>query len=108
MTLAIGTLLNIFNIVYFRDTTLTLVSIGIQWLLLMQLFEALAWRDQECGSLNKFATNGALIANVTQPLIVCMLFLTFSSASQGCKIAALSIAMAYISYVLYTGLVLAD
>ena len=75
-TFIIGTLLNIFNIVYFRDTTLTLVSLAVQWLLLMQLFEALAWRDQNCGKLNNFATNGALIANITQPLMVCMLFIT--------------------------------
>jgi len=100
-TLAIGTLLNIFNILYFRDTTLTLISIGIEWLLLMQLFEALAWRDQNCGSLNKFATNGALIANLTQPLMVCMVFLTYSPVPQKYKLLALGIAFAYISYVLY-------
>lgn len=102
MTLILGTLFNAFNIYYFRDTTLTLISLCIQWLLLMQLFEALAWRDQSCGKLNQFATNGALIANVTQPLFVCMIFITFTSASQTAKMSALGIAFAYIAYVLYT------
>ena len=82
-TFILGTIFNIFNIFYFKDTTLTLISIGIQWLLLMQLFEALAWRDQQCGSLNKFATNGALIANLTQPLMVCMVVHRIHSSISG-------------------------
>lgn len=102
ITLIIGTIFNIFNIWYFKDTALTLVSIGIEFLLLMQLFEALAWRDQECGSLNKFATNGALIANVLQPLFICFLFITFTPTSQTVKMLALAIAFAYISYVVYS------
>ena len=100
-TLILGTIFNLFNIFYYKNTTLTLVSLAIQWLLLMQLFEALAWRDQNCGKLNQFATNGALIANLTQPLIVCMLFITVSPVSQITKGFALAIAFAYISYVLY-------
>lgn len=100
-TLILGSLFNIFNIYYFRDTTVILVSIAIQWLLLMQLFEALAWRDQNCGSLNKFATNGALIANITQPLFVCMLFIIFSPVPQSYKLLALFIAFGYMCYALY-------
>ena len=101
ITLCIGTLLNLFNILYFKNTTITLISLAFQWLLLMQLFEALAWRDQECGSLNKFATNGALIANVTQPLFVCMLFVLFSTTSTRNKMIALGISFIYVCYVLY-------
>ena len=100
-TFAIGTALNIFNIFYFQDTTLTLISLVLQWLLLMQFFEALAWRDQNCGQLNNFATNGALIANVTQPLIVFMLFCTFTPANETAKTIALSIAITYTCYILY-------
>jgi len=100
-TFILGTLFNIFNICYFRDTTLTLISILIQWLLLMQFFEALAWRDQNCGSLNAFATNGALVANLTQPIVVCMSFLMFTKVPQHYKLLALGITFLYISYILY-------
>ena len=101
-TFVLGTLFNIFNILYFKNITMTLLSIAIEWLLLMQLFEALAWRDQQCGTLNRFATNGALIANLTQPIMLCMLFITFSSAAQELKLMSLAIAFGYICYVLYT------
>ena len=100
-TFILGTIFNIFNILYFKNTTITLISIGIQWLLLMQFFEALAWRDQECGWLNKFATNGALLANITQPIMVCMVFLLFSPVSLNMKLIALAVTFAYILYAFY-------
>lgn len=100
-TFILGTIFNIFNILYFKDTTITLISIGIEWLLLMQFFEALAWRDQECGYLNKFATNGALIANITQPIFVGLLFILFTPVSIEYKAYALCILFGYIMYSIY-------
>ena len=42
-----------------------------QWVLLMQIFDAIAWKNPECGShKNRIATKGALISNLTQPLVV--------------------------------------
>jgi len=101
LTFAIGTFFNIFNIWYFRNPVITKLSFLIQWLLLMQFFEALAWHDQKCGPLNTFATNGAMIANLTQPIIVCMLFIVNAELSDSFKYTALTICLAYISYILY-------
>ena len=100
-TLIIGTLLNIFNIYYFRDKQVTAISLAIQWVLLMQFFEALAWRDQECGNLNRFATKGALIANVTQPIVACLLLIFVSPASNSCKAAAAILTLLYTAYIIY-------
>jgi hypothetical protein len=99
-TFIFGSIINIFNILYFKTKTIIQISIVIQWLLLMQLFEALAWRDQNCGLLNKTATKGALIANLTQPLLVYLVFVNNSNNSNN-KILATSIITLYIIYILY-------
>lgn len=103
ITFALGTIFNIFNICYFKDKYLTTVSILIQWLLLMQLFEAILWRNQkECNKTNKFATNGAMIANLTQPIILCLIFLAITDVNIYYKSAAVTICMIYICYILYS------
>lgn len=102
-TFFIGTFFNIFNICYFKNKTLTAVSILLEWLLLMQLFEALIWRSQnstEKSQLNKIATNGAMIANLTQPIILAFLFIAISD-NQINKYFAIAVIMIYICYILY-------
>ena len=102
-TLGIGTAVNAFNVVKYNDPLLNRITLLIQWLLLMQLFEALAWRDQECGKLNEFATNGALIANFTQPIVVFLAFMINNNdVSDYNKSVACFIILMYISYIMYS------
>jgi len=103
LTLAVGSGFNALNVVKYRDPLLNKITILIQWLLLMQFFEALAWRDQKCGKLNKFATNGALIANFTQPIVVFLAFMINNDyVSVYNKSVASFIILMYISYIMYS------
>ena len=64
ITFALGTIFNIFNICYFKDKYLTTVSILIQWLLLMQLFEAILWRNQkECNKIIRAISKNTYLSN---------------------------------------------
>jgi len=105
ITFILGTVVNIFNIFYFRTTIITLLSIIWEWILLMQLFEAIAWDSQpsgeSCSKQNNWATNGAMIANVTQPIIVALVLIAFTSVSTQNKIIAMTLVFAYICWLLY-------
>jgi len=101
ITFVLGTLFNVYMAWHFRTKTIYAFAVVIQWVLLMQLFEALAWRDQNCGKLNKFATQGAMLANITQPLIVFLAFIIIGSNSTSVKLTAGTIAFAYTCYLLW-------
>ena len=108
ITLVIGTLLNIWNIIHYNNTTITVVSILWQWILLMQVFEAFAWQNQpttsgECNNVNKWATKGAYLANITQPIVLAIVLFVLKgdSLSQNSKIIAGSILTGYILWLLY-------
>lgn len=109
ITFILGTAINIFNIFYFRTTVITLLSIIWEWILLMQVFEAIAWDSQpgpgsapgECSGKNKFAANGALIANVTQPILVALVLIAFAQVPIQNKVIAMTAIFAYICWLLY-------
>lgn len=94
----VGTLFNIYLIWKYKTPVAIALALIWQWILLMQLFDALLWRDQKCGSLNKFAGNSAYIANITQPIVVFLVLIVISSASMKFKIMAGVIVLVYISY----------
>jgi len=65
-TFVLGTVFNVFNIFYFRDPVITVISILWEWVLMMQFFEAKAWGSQPsgkgpCSVQNKNAAAGALV-----------------------------------------------
>jgi len=110
ITFTLGTIINIFAIFYIKNPIFTCVSMMWQWVLLMQLFEALAWHNQDCNSTtNKIGTYGAFFANITQPLIVFIsLFIatvtqTFKSDYQTnyTKIFQILASIIIVSYVVY-------
>jgi hypothetical protein len=107
ITFIIGTVINIFIICYFNETVITLLAIIWQWILLMQLFEAIAWDSQpepgskNCSSKNKFAANGALIANITQPIIIALVLISFTTVPTQNKVIAMILLFAYICWLLY-------
>ncbi len=106
ITFVLGTAINIFNIFYFRTTAITLLSIIWEWILLMQLFEAIAWDSQPrpgepCSAKNKFAANGALIAHVTQPVLIAFVLIAFTPVPVQNKIIAMTAVFAYVCYLIY-------
>jgi len=95
------TLFNILTIIHTNRSTYTSIALIFQWVLLMQVFDALAWHDPTCGSsLNMIATRGAFLANVTQPIIAYFLLMYISKSSQFEKVAATVVVFLYIMWVI--------
>lgn len=75
-------IVNIISMVYMKEQKYTAIALIFQWILLMQLFDALAWRNEDCNStMNKVATKGAFLANVTQPIVAFLLLIVLLSGS---------------------------
>ena len=98
-TFIIGTLANIMLVNKIKDKKIYAIAIIWQWVLLMQFFEALIWRNKECNKLNKFASIGAFIANITQPLVVFLALLFLTKQSNKFKIVGGIAVFIYLSYV---------
>jgi hypothetical protein len=102
ITLVVGTILNIFLISCVKNTTVRVVAILWQWVLLMQFFEALIWRANRTGDtkLCVWASKGALYANVLQPVIVAVLLLCLcgGGVSTQNKIVAILLVCAYVAW----------
>jgi hypothetical protein len=105
-TFVLGTVFNVFNIFYFRDPVITVISILWEWVLMMQFFEAKAWGSQPsgkgpCSVQNKNAAAGALVANVTQPIILALGLIAFTPVPVENKILAMTVTFAYICWLTY-------
>jgi hypothetical protein len=68
----------------------------------MQLCEAFIWHDQNCGEINKFATKGAFIFNITQPIVVFLVCINMFTIDPEIKYLASFIILMYICYMLYS------
>ena len=80
-TFIVGLILNIAVMIRFPRKEVIAVSLCWSYVLLMQLFEAIIWTNQDCGRWNKFASIGAFIANISQPIFVAVcLMATIQSA----------------------------
>lgn len=109
ITLTIGTVLNIWNIYRYRhEPTIIAISLLWQWVLLMQLFEAIAWQNQPgkngiCNSTNTMVAKLAYLANVSQPIIlgIVMFTLTSSNITLQNKILSSVVLISYILWLLY-------
>lgn len=108
ITLVVGTLLNIWNIWHYKETAIVAISVMWQWVLLMQFFEAFAWRNQpqpgqKCNSTNTFAAKGAYLANVSQPIILALTILALDKGNlpRENKVTASAIILMYVLWLLY-------
>lgn len=99
-TFAVGTALSIISASIIRKPIIIAISIAWIWALLMQVFEALMWRDQDCGKLNKFATTGAYVANIMQPIIVFIVLIVVCNPPLPYKITASVVISVYTCYML--------
>lgn len=103
-TFIVGTLLNLLMVSRFKGPEVIAIAVLWQFVLLMQVFEALAWRTQSRpGSrLHSFATNGAMIANVMQPIVVGLVFLALLGGSMPYKLAAVVLMVGYVAWLIYS------
>jgi len=104
ITFAIGTIFNIYGVISYQDIKYTAIAILWEWILLMQVFDAIAWRNPDCGNeKNKLAARGAYIANMTQPLVCYLVLIIIADeVSLMNKIISSILILAYICSAFYS------
>jgi hypothetical protein len=79
-----------------------IIALVYEFILFMQIFDFMAWTDASCGKLNQFATKGAFIQNMLQPVIVMLLLLYFTKIDNKLSKGIVNILLViYISYIFY-------
>ncbi len=106
ITFILGTLFSFLVAWYFQEDIITIICVLWEWVILMQFFEAIAWRTQPVQKTsiplgNKFAGVGAMIANTTQPIIMGLGLICFTEVSIVNKVVAMIVVFAYICWLLY-------
>jgi hypothetical protein len=97
---------SIVNIIIFTSTTNInyLMLSGIyQFIILIQLFEFLAWKDQKCGKINEFATKSIFVATTLQPVVITSIILLLSQVK-----SLLYRSIVTLSIIIYTGKIFYD
>ena len=92
---------SIVNIIVFTSSTNInyLMLSGIyQFIILIQLFEFLAWKDQKCGKINEFATKSIFVATTLQPVVITSIILLLSQVE-----SLLYRGIVTLSIIIYTG-----
>lgn len=86
-----------------KKWSVVVLSLGWMWVIGMQFWEYLIWTSPVSSNTNVLASQWAYIFNVTQILVLGLLFLAFSDPSvrPWNKMAAVTILLAYTCYVLY-------
>ena len=78
----VGTLINGVVLTANPSTDYRIIAYVYEFILSMQVFDFMAWTDARCGKVNAFATKGAFIQNMLQPVIVMLLLLYFTPNTQ--------------------------
>ena len=92
----VGTLFNVVLIKTIPDPSIYSIVFMWQWVLFMQFFDALMWRDQECGKVNRLATKGAYINTALQPVIPYFALIAVTQVSTKHKLMATIITLVYL------------
>lgn len=81
-----------------KKYSLAILSFGWTWVICMQLFEFFIWNSKD---ENKNISKLTYIFNVTQILVLGLLFLSFTKNNYISKIIVVSVLLLYTSYILY-------
>ena len=100
-TLSIGTIFNIIGIMLYKNVEYLPFFISWQWVLLMQVFDAIAWKTQNCNKTNQQVEKLAYVANIMQPIIVFMSSILISKVSMNFKLISTMVISLYIIQLLY-------
>ena len=97
-----GTIINCFVLFSNPKTDYLIIALIYEFILTMQLFDFMAWKDPNCGIMNEFATKGAFIQNMLQPVVVMLLLLYFTESKNKTSKGIVNILLViYISYIFY-------
>jgi hypothetical protein len=73
-----------------------------QFTILMQLFDFIAWKDQQCTGPNNIGTRFAFIFNILHPVIIILILLLFTQVKNiKHKIIIVCLMFLYISFITY-------
>lgn len=98
----VGTIINGILLNSKPSTDYFITALIYEFILTMQLFDFIAWKDSMCGKLNAFATKGAFIQNMLQPVVVMLLLLYFTKNENKISKGIVNILLVfYISYIFY-------
>ena len=100
-TLSIGTIFNIIGIMLYKNVEYLPYVITWQWVLLMQVFDAIAWKTQNCNKTNQQVAKLAYIANIMQPIVVFMSSILITKVSMNFKLISTMVISLYMIQVLY-------
>ncbi len=82
------------------STDYLIMALVYEFILSMQLFDFFAWKDVTCGKLNEFATKGAFIQNMLQPVVVMLLLLHYTKNENKTSKGLVNIVLVfYIGYI---------
>ncbi len=97
-----GTIINGILLISKPSTDYFIIALVYEFILSMQLFDFFAWIDSMCGKLNEFATKGAFIQNMLQPVVVMLLLLYFTKNNNKISKGVVNMLLVfYISYIFY-------
>ena len=82
-------------------TDVRIIALIYEFILTVQLFDFLAWRNPGCNGVNTFATKAAFVQNMLQPVVVLLLLLTFTESKSVMNKALVNfILVFYIGYIM--------
>ena len=86
-----------------KKWSVVVLSLGWLWVIGMQYWEYLLWTSPVSSDANAFASRWAYIFNVTQVLVLGLLFLAFADSHLGVwnKVSAVVILLVYACYIMY-------
>ena len=94
----IGTIINVILIVLFMDNWMIVaLALFFQFVVTVQLFEALSWRGQK-----ELGANGILVLTLCQPIFLGMILLFVSEVDPPLKLISGFILFLYIMWVIYS------
>lgn len=106
LTFCLGTLFNVLVAWYFNEAIITVICGLWEYIILIQLFEAIAWRNQPTSkdsipAANQFAALGVMIDTISQPIALGFGLICFTEIPYINKILAMGIIFLYICWIIY-------
>ena len=103
-TFVIGTIFNVLLITIIKTKEAYTLALIWQWVLLMQLFEALIWinkkKKKKNNTIKDIGTSGAYIANILQPLVIYLSILLLTNQNTYYNVILGILVAVYIGYLI--------
>jgi len=96
---------SIVNYIIFKSNPTSdylIIALVYEFILFMQLFDFMAWKDPRCGKINEFATKGAFVQNMLQPVVIMLILLYLTKVDNKMSKGIVNLLLVfYIGYIFY-------